>query len=112
MINSHEMYWWGKKTTPATLQNVIDNAPKGWAKLITELVSDLFALGWDGTICQVKEKFGGLRFYIGSGSDAVWDRIDKAERESYTICQVCGEPGKPNDSGWIWTTCELHRPRL
>ncbi len=51
----------------------------GWFPLIKELIEDLIALGWDRKTCQVKEKFGGLRFYITSGSDAIYDRISQAE---------------------------------
>ena len=84
----------------------VDN---GWFQLIKELIEDLIALGWDKQICQVKEKFGGLRFYINAGSDAVFDRISKAERDSYDICEVCGEKGEMRrDLGWYLTLCDNH----
>lgn len=81
----------------------------GWFPLIKELIEDLIALGWDKQICQVKEKFGGLRFYINSGSNEIYDRISKAEKDSYNICEKCGEPGKlRNDIGWYLTLCDNH----
>jgi hypothetical protein len=81
----------------------------GWFQLIKELIEDLIALGWDKQICQVKEKFGGLRFYINAGSDAVFDRISKAERDSYDICEDCGEKGEMRrDLGWYLTLCDKH----
>lgn len=82
----------------------VDN---GWFPLIKELIEDLIALGWDKQTCQVKEKFGGLRFYINSGSDEIHDRIAKAENDSYEICERTGKPGKlRNDIGWWTTLCD------
>ena len=79
----------------------------GWFPLIKELIEDLIALGWDRKTCQVKEKFGGLRFYITSGSDAIYDRISQAEEASYTVCEVTGQPGKVRtDIGWMTTLCD------
>lgn len=81
---------------------------KGWHPLVKELIEDLQKLGWDGTILQIKEKFGGLRFYIAGGSDEVWDRIERAEKESFTICEECGEPGQLRKRSWIRTLCDKH----
>lgn len=81
----------------------------GWFPLIKELIEDLIALGWDKQTCQVKEKFGGLRFYINAGSNEIFDRISKAERDSYDICEVCGEKGElRKDLGWYFTLCDKH----
>jgi hypothetical protein len=82
---------------------------KGWYPLIKELIEDLIALGWNKQTCQVKEKFGSLRFYINEGSDEVFNRITKAERDSYEICETCGEKGElRKDLGWISTLCDKH----
>jgi len=79
----------------------------GWFPIIKELIEDLIELGWDKQICCVKEKFGGLRFYINSGSDEIFNRITKAERDSYGICEVTGEPGElRTDLGWYSTLCD------
>ncbi len=79
----------------------------GWYQLLKDLIVDLIELGWDKEVCQVKEKFGGLRFYINSASMEVFDRITKAENESYTICEVTGLPGKlRTDIGWYVTLCD------
>jgi hypothetical protein len=79
----------------------------GWFPLIKELIEDLISLGWDKQTCQVKEKFGGLRFYINTGSDEIFDRISKAEEDSYKICEKCGKPGElRNDIGWYRTLCD------
>ena len=82
---------------------------EGWYPMIKELIVDLIALGWDKQVCQVKEKFGGLRFYINSGSDEIFKRITEAENQSYEICERCGKPGElRRDIGWYTTFCEEH----
>lgn len=79
----------------------------GWFPLIKELIEDLISLGWNKQIIQVKEKFGGLRFYINAGNEEIFDRIVKAERESYTVCENTGKPGKlRKDTGRYRTLCE------
>jgi len=54
---------------------------------------------------QVKEKFGGLRFYMTSATNEMWDIISEAEAKSYSICEACGQPGEEYGSGWINTLC-------
>jgi hypothetical protein len=79
----------------------------GWYELEKNLIEDLIKLGWNKEVCQVKEKFGGLRFYINDGSDEIFKRIDQAESESYKTCEICGskeEIGRTR--GWITTCCE------
>jgi len=60
---------------------------------------------------QVKEKFGGLRFYVNGASDAQYGVIDFAESMSYHICEICGTTNNvsQNDSCWIETLCESCR---
>lgn len=83
---------------------------EGWIGIIDRLAADLVALGWNRDLHQVKEKFGGLRFYIGVGTDAMHDRIDQSELESIKTCEVCGAPGKLRESstGWLNTRCQEH----
>jgi hypothetical protein len=81
----------------------------GWFRLIDQLSADITALdeknGTQTIAVQVKEKFGGLRFYIEGGSDAVIDLIDAAEDESFRTCETCGRPGMLRDWGWLATLC-------
>lgn len=58
---------------------------------------------------QVKEKFGGLRFYVNGASAEHDAKIEFAESMSYRTCEVCGRPGKPTRDGWIRTLCKEHR---
>jgi len=55
---------------------------------------------------QVKEKYGGLRFYIDGGDKYIEGLLTMAEAMSYKTCEYCGSPGKPVTSGWIRTICE------
>ena len=61
------------------------------------------------TASQVKEKFGGLRFYTNGYNDVVQGMISMAESMSYRTCEVCGSPGRSNSYGWISTLCDTHR---
>lgn len=58
-------------------------------------------------IVQVKEKFGGLRFYIDGGDDVIYELIRFAENLSYKTCEFCGSNQNIRRStGWIITACE------
>ena len=75
----------------------------GWFDLIWQLSEKIEAQArkeglepgsalWPRAV-QVKEKFGGLRFYIDNGSEAIQDLIEAAETESLCTCEDCGLPG-------------------
>ena len=91
-----------------SLDEILLHVRPGWHALITTLVEDLGRLGWYGQVCEVKEKFGGLRFYIGEESDEIHLRITEAETQSYKICEWCGEPGTLVKMGWWTTRCPEH----
>ncbi|MGY6123518.1 hypothetical protein ACW9YQ_24640 (plasmid) [Paraburkholderia strydomiana] len=57
---------------------------------------------------QVKEKFGGLRFYAGPCNDAQRGMIDMAQAMSFHICEVCGDRGRHIGTGWERTRCTAH----
>lgn len=78
----------------------------GWESLYKPLFEAVEAEG--GSVFQVKEKFGGLRFYAGGISEELQKKIQLAEIESYNICDVCGKPGKLRGKGWMMTRCEEH----
>lgn len=102
----------------------------GWYKLVKGLLSDLEQISryypedFIGfRVEQVKEKFGGLRFYVNRypncgmpnsipteeffNSNKIFQIIDKAERLSFTICEDCGKDGKlREDRSWIRTLCD------
>lgn len=80
----------------------------GWFPLIKDLITDLIELGWNKQTCQVKEKFGALRFYINTGSDEIFKKIHSYENQSYEICETCGEKGELRLVGWYKTLCNKH----
>lgn len=58
-------------------------------------------------IDQIKEKFGGLRFYYMGGDEFVRGMVSFAESMSYHICEKCGSTKNVTQtSGWIKTLCE------
>ena len=104
---------------PCPRQFILDQVGPGWHPLMSKLMDDLLKLGWDGSVSQVKEKFGGLRFDVGFGPTpdvtvAMDDLIDKAQEQSFTICEECGEPGRTDGWGstWVKTLCEPHGEEL
>ena len=57
---------------------------------------------------QVKEKYGGLRFYVQAATDKHHQYINFAESMSYRTCEECGAPGKTYTDGWHMTLCDIH----
>jgi hypothetical protein len=57
---------------------------------------------------QIKEKFGGLRFYYHGGDDYVRGLTQMAEAWASHSCEECGAPGKRRSGGWIRTLCDHH----
>jgi len=90
----------------------------GWFDLLKELsekLEPLFAPYRERHSCrivQVKEKFGGLRYYTGfypsEESKKIEAAIEEAEKKAWVTCEVCGEPGKVRYGGWISTLCNKH----
>jgi len=123
----------------------------GWFSILTELSEKIDAIDKKNVVVadQVKEKFGGLRFYYhidgkNQNYDSIrfkirsWfynnifyklpyklrdilsairkffyknldEKIDElinmAEKQSFKICELCGEPGDAKGGGWISTLC-------
>jgi len=88
----------------------------GWYWLIDRLCSDL---QWNTdnnnskrkypqiTAVQVKEKFGGLRFYTQGASEAQYAVISFAETLSEYMCEKCGSTKDVGQTrGWITTLCK------
>jgi hypothetical protein len=92
----------------------------GWDKLLRALCTELSKLLKEpGRVvpAQIKEKFGGLRFYIDWNKDVPLDadlwhevrnKVDAVERLSTMICEECGELGRRRQGRWIQTLCEFH----
>lgn len=99
---------WGFTGQPAFVDTICDQVDAGWKSIVLKLIDDLLAVGWDGKIYDCKEKFGGLRFYIGDSTDTMDKLVSEATSESYKTCEVCGQPGRLYQSGWWKTLCPEH----
>jgi hypothetical protein len=89
----------------------------GWFDILWRLCEDLEPLvaefeeagGQKFEVLQVKEKFGGLRFYVNCRKqEAIRQRIGIAAQESFHTCEVCGQPGTLREARWIKTLCDEH----
>jgi hypothetical protein len=90
--------------------------PEAWVPLVDELCLQIQTYcdehpEYEQVCCeQMKEKFGGLRFYTNPTSQEVYDLIHKYEKQSYEICQECGcshnERGLFRTTGWIRILCK------
>jgi hypothetical protein len=68
----------------------------GWFDLLWRLCEDLEPLvaefeqetGSQFEVLQVKEKFGGLRFYVNHANDSIRQRIGIAADESFHTCEI------------------------
>jgi hypothetical protein len=58
---------------------------------------------------QIKEKFGGLRFYYEGGDEQISGMVRMAEAWASHACEECGAPGTAGGKGWIKTLCPTHR---
>lgn len=85
----------------------------GWFSLIWKLCEDLDPLvaaieaqtGERFEVLEVKEKFGGLRFYANHHTEPIAERIKAAEAESLHTCELCGQPGLLRGGNWVQTLC-------
>ena len=84
--------------------------PYGWSLLVAALHDALVARHPDYQVFQVKEKFGGLRFYcsVDREPDAA-ELIAQAEQQAQQTCQLSGQQGarlRTNQRGWSATLCD------
>ena len=79
----------------------------GWYKILDAALEKIQALAPGARVSQIKEKYGTLRFYLGSANGDAFDIADMAESLSEITCETCGDPGKVrNNNGWYMTRCE------
>lgn len=87
----------------------------GWLPLLEDLHENLVVIDPDYKILQIKEKFGGLRYYAQCTkpcSEQFFALIHDAESQSYKICETCGaKTGRlaRSERGWVKTVCDQHR---
>ncbi|MDE1833671.1 MAG: hypothetical protein KGH58_04615 [Candidatus Micrarchaeota archaeon] len=86
----------------------------GWYELIDELCGYIqkhleSTPGLRFEPAQIKEKFGGLRFYYDYGDDYIRQLVNGAEEKSFKVCEGCGKSGRlmKSKTGWLRTLCSM-----
>lgn len=86
----------GKMLSYEFIHGIEDNFEKEEYETISQVVAT-----------QVKEKFGGLRFYYDGGDEKIDGMVWLAEHMSYHTCEECGSITNIGQTkGWIITLCE------
>jgi len=68
---------------------------EGWWTLIANCDKEILAIDPNYTIFQIKEKFGGLRYYYSPSSPIHGSKIDEVIRKYEKICSMtCEVTGK------------------
>jgi hypothetical protein len=90
----------------------------GWYSIIESLCSNIQQhIDWrekqnnpipQVVVEQIKEKFGGLRFYYQGGDEQIHGMVRMAESWAGRSCEECGSPGERRGGGWIRTLCDMH----
>jgi hypothetical protein len=91
---------------------------KGWWPILEALCANIQShIDWRNresetvpqvVVEQIKEKFGGLRFYYQGGDEQVHGMVRMAEAWAANCCEECCAPGKSRNGGWIRTLCDKH----
>ncbi len=80
----------------------------GWFDIIYNLCKEIYPMR--PKVMQIKEKFGGLRFYCSfpkDYSEKGYVFIRKAQGQSIETCETCGEPGElAIHKGWRFVACD------
>lgn len=116
-----EDYWF--------MKNVSLGIGDGWFSILDNLCKELIPIISENfKVAQIKEKFGGLRFYydlkdynqldvlysshvsIDNIRNKINNLIAKAEADSFETCEVCGDPANLDKSRfWIKSLCDFHK---
>lgn len=111
------------------MKNVSLGIGDGWFSILDNLCKEIDPLVSENfKVTQIKEKFGGLRFYydledyhhfdILYSSHISFDNIRnkinkliaKAEADSFETCEICGDPASLDKSSfWVKSLCEFHK---
>jgi len=117
-----KIYYEGSGNNPLPMYGIAVDS--GWMPLVDTLADKIAEIDIDNKVrfVQIKEKFGGLRFYTqfvnlnikeNAKDKELWDAVCKliseAETQSYITCEVCGQMGKlRNKFRWMKTLCDDH----
>jgi hypothetical protein len=103
---------------------------RGWDMMVHRMAEEIRAVIQPGTklvVHQMKEKFGGLRFYYSLEREVdpaddeelpdteaylVDQIVQKYEELSDTVCIICGMPGALRGKAWIEVLCDAHHKEI
>ncbi len=111
------------------LKDISIGVGSGWFSILDDLCKELLTfVPAEFKVTQIKEKFGGLRFYYELKDHNHYDitysshisyedfrqkvngLIAKAESLSYETCELCGDPASLDKSSfWMKSLCEFHK---
>jgi hypothetical protein len=81
----------------------------GWVPPLEEALTKMVSSGWDKNLSQIKQKFCGLRIYIGQENKAIRAAIAKAEEDCARLCEHCGLEREEKGDGFGLALCNACR---
>lgn len=93
IIGLHQGNWWAERCEEILKEKKYEEVPDKVYQVVAT---------------QVKEKFGGLRFYYGGGDETVRGMVHMAESLAAVTCEKCGSPGHIRGRGWLYAACDEH----
>jgi len=99
-----------KKISPSYAKYI--QVDEGWYQIVVDCDKELGAIDPNYQILQIKEKFGGLRYYMTPCNDTtkeqrdqMYEVVSKYEAIAARTCEATGRPGVLMKSigGWLKT---------
>jgi len=94
------------------------NLPAGWTGHFNTIVAALDSLATGQWTCtQVKQKFGGLRFYYSLTESVpaetareIREMVAAVEESTLSLCEICGQQAVLRKANPYWwrTLCDAH----
>jgi len=115
-VNPESPYWDTLKSRTSGYTDI--GCGDGWDNLLRMTDGALKEIDPDYQINQIKEKFGGLRYYISiseglddTARDQMYEIERTAEALSYCLCEQCGTTNEVETKAWgggywILTLCQ------
>ena len=100
-----------KEKIPSSFGKYI-SVDEGWYQIIVDCDKELTAIDPNYQILQIKEKFGGLRYYMTPCDDTtekqrdkMYEVISRYEVKAAQTCEATGKPGvlMKSTTGWLKT---------
>jgi len=120
LVAKYPSLYGDRKRDPKRASMAYPSVGDGWREILEDLSNEISKIDRYKLVSveQVKEKFGGLRFYFNVKEhdevdkrdllNRVFTLVSKAEERSQSVCEKCGAPGAlyGNDHGWLKVLCD------